>query len=124
MNQLDSDGYSELKAVIAELHRKFNERYDDQLFIIEQQRDRIDYQQQQINDQRVIIEELLWQIRDLSDSVRRCSEFINKNEKSVESPTKIGISEANKYQRQSNRIEAGEMWFDILVNAHAHTRIR
>lgn len=72
----DTVKHTDMMLIIAELRRKFNQKLDDQLFIIEQQRDRIDYQQQQINDQRVIIEELAWQIRDLRDSVRKCNENI------------------------------------------------
>lgn len=62
---------------VRELHQKFHRKLDDHLFIIQQQRDRIDYQQQQIDGQRFLIEELAWQIRDLRDSLRKSDEKLH-----------------------------------------------
>lgn len=62
---------------IVEMEKKFNKKFNEQLIIIENQRNRLDNQQEQINNQRAIIEELAWQIRDLRDSVRKCSEKIS-----------------------------------------------
>lgn len=62
---------------VRELHQKCNRKLDDHLFIIQQQRDRIDYQQQQIDGQRFLIEELAWQIRDLRDSLRKSDEKLH-----------------------------------------------
>lgn len=114
MSQKQHGESKDVMVLITELDRRLHEKFDDQLFIIEQQRDRIDCQQQQINDQRVIIEELTWQIRDLTDSVRKCSEIIHRNDKNMETNRKINISEANKPQTQSNHVESGiEINFDI-----------
>lgn len=71
---IDDDEYSELVSYVTELRRKFCSKLENQMLIIEQQRDRIDFQQRQIDDQRSVIDELAWQIRDLRDSVRQCSE--------------------------------------------------
>lgn len=79
MSHSREDEYNEMILYVSELRRKFNSKLDDQLFLIEQQRNRIEYQQQQIDDQRIIIEELAWQIRDLRDSVRQCSEKIDNH---------------------------------------------
>lgn len=72
---MESD--SRNSADVRELHLKFNQKLDDHLFIIQQQRDRIDYQQQQIDSQRFLIEELAWQIRDLRDSLRKSDEKLH-----------------------------------------------
>lgn len=63
--------------VVRELQQKFSRKLDDHLFIIQQQRDRIDYQQQQIDGQRFLIDELAWQIRDLRDSLRKSDEKLH-----------------------------------------------
>lgn len=62
---------------ITRLERKFQQTMDDQLFIIEQQRDRIDHQQQQLDDQRILIEELTWQFSEFRDSAQKCNENVS-----------------------------------------------
>lgn len=67
---------SRTKKWTEDFERKFRNKFDDHLHIIEKQRDRLDKQQEQLKYQRGIIEELAWQIRDLRDSVRECTEQI------------------------------------------------
>lgn len=74
------DEISELIEYISGLRRTFNRKLDDHLFIIEQQRERIDFQQHLIDDQRAVVDELAWQIRDLRDSVRQCCEKVTEFE--------------------------------------------
>ena len=66
----------ELIVYISGMRRAFQRKVDDHTFIIDQQRDRIEYQQHLIDDQRMVIDELAWQLRDLRDSVRQCCEKI------------------------------------------------
>lgn len=73
----DTRDNTDITMVVRELHQKFNRKFDDHLFIMQQQRDRIDYQQQQIDGQRFLIEELAWQIRDLRDSLRKSDEKLH-----------------------------------------------
>lgn len=73
----DSRNNADVMTTVRDLHQKFNRKLDDNLFIIQQQRDRIDYQQQQIDGQRFLIEELAWQIRDLRDSLRKTDEKLH-----------------------------------------------
>lgn len=80
MSHIIDEEYSEIISYVTELRRKFYRKLENQMFIIEQQRDRIDYQQRQIDDQRGIIDELAWQIRDLRDSVRQCTEKLYAHE--------------------------------------------
>lgn len=68
---------ADVNTAVRDLHHKFNRKLDDHLFIIQQQRDRIDYQQQQIDGQRFLIDELAWQIRDLRDSLRKSDEKVH-----------------------------------------------
>lgn len=68
------DELSEIIVYVSGLRRTFNRKLDDQLFIIEQQRERIEFQQHLIDEQKAIVDELAWQIRDLRDSVRQCCE--------------------------------------------------
>lgn len=86
--------------LLSELEKKFSKKFNDQLFIIEKQRNRLDNQQDQINDQRAIIEELAWQIRDLRDSVRKCSEQMSskQNVECSESQLKVNIPKTNEPQ--------------------------
>lgn len=61
---------SELQLTISELNRKFNKKLKVHL-------NQIERQQYQINHQNGIIDELVWQIRELRDSVRKCNEQIS-----------------------------------------------
>lgn len=117
MNQTKSDEYSKVMLFVTEMRRKLNRTMDDQIFMIEQQRDRIDYQQQQINDIRVIIEELAWQIRDLRDSVRRCNETVSSSSQQcsdhseTENLSEINIPTAIESNlRQSNHVSGRKMF--------------
>lgn len=80
MSHIIDGEYSEIISYVTELRRKFYRKLEKQMFVVEQQRDRIDYQQRQIDDQRGIIDELAWQIRDLRDSVRQCTEKLYAHE--------------------------------------------
>lgn len=68
------DELSEIIVYVSGLRRTLNRKLDDHLFIIEQQRERIEFQQHLIDEQHAIVDELAWQIRDLRDSVRQCCE--------------------------------------------------
>lgn len=102
MDLLRSDT-TRTKNVTADLERKFRNKFDDQLLIIEKQRDRLDKQQEQLNYQRSIIEELAWQIRDLRDSVRKCTEQIKclKHVECRESELKLHIPKINEPERST-----------------------
>lgn len=60
---------NEFQLTISELNRKFNKKLKVHLNQIERQQD-------QVNHQNGIIDELVWQIRELRDSVRKCNEKI------------------------------------------------
>lgn len=109
MSHVIDDEYSEIISYVTELRRKFYRKLESQMFIIEQQRDRQEYQQRQIDDQRVVIDELAWQIRDLRDSVRQCTEkmyaidgctnCVSIRKENIEIPTS---SNKGKVNRQSH----------------------
>lgn len=73
----DTRNDADVRTAVRELRQEFNRKLDDHLFIMQQQRDRIDNQQQQIDGQRFLIEELAWQIRDLRDSLRKSDEKLH-----------------------------------------------
>lgn len=73
----DTRNNADVMTAVRELRQKFNRKLEDHLFIMQQQRDRIDNQQQQIDGQRFLIEELAWQIRDLRDSLRKSDEKLH-----------------------------------------------
>lgn len=75
--QSKSDEGSDIVRRMVRLERKFQQTMDDQLFIIEQQRDRIDHQQQQLDDQRILIEELTWQLSAFGESMQKCNESVS-----------------------------------------------
>lgn len=108
MNNRNSDDLNEIKLFILELSQQFNRKFVDQSRIIRQQRDRLEFQQEQLNNQRAIIEELAWQIRDLRDSVRNCSEKISNTHTEYpancpEKQLKVHIPIANNAQQSYHR---------------------
>lgn len=114
MNKQTSDELSEIKLLILELSQQFNRKFEDQARTIRHQRDQLESQQLQLHNQSSIIEELAWQIRDLRDSVRKCSEKISNVQSthhvnSPESYLKLNIPEANGIRQSSN--SAGRKWF-------------
>lgn len=96
-----------MKSMILDLNRKLSERFDDHLNLIEQQRYRLERQQEQLSHQCLIIDELAWQIRDLRDSVRKCSEQIS-NQKCKKCNECLGIYHAKltipKTDEQSHHV--------------------
>lgn len=123
MSHIIDDEYSEIVMYVTELRRKFYRKLESQMFIIEQQRDRIDYQQRQIDDQRGIIDELAWQIRDLRDSVRQCTEKIYAQEacsncstirKDSESPA---VPSRSRLNRQNNIEKDGTYCAQLSIDS-------
>lgn len=79
MDKQSNNNINEIKLLVLQLAQQFNKKFDEQARVILDQSNRLDEQQQQIHNQRAIIEELAWQIRDLRDSVRKCSEKVISN---------------------------------------------
>lgn len=77
MDKQSNHNINEIKLLVLQLAQQFNKKFDEQARVIVDQRDQLESQQEQIHNQRAIIEELAWQIRDLRDSVRKCSENIS-----------------------------------------------
>lgn len=77
MDKQSNNNINEIKLLVLQLAQQFNKKFDEQARVIVDQRDRLNSQQDQIHNQRAIIDELAWQIRDLRDSVRKCSEQIS-----------------------------------------------
>lgn len=70
------DEIDELIMYVTDMRHSFTRKLDDQLFIIQEQNDRIRHQQRTIDEQKEVVDELAWQIRDLRDSVRRVKESV------------------------------------------------
>lgn len=77
MDKQSNNSINEIKLLVLQLAQQFNKKFDEQARTIVDQRDQLEAQQEQIHNQRAIIDELAWQIRDLRDSVRKCSERIS-----------------------------------------------
>lgn len=119
MEKLTGKHFSEINKLVLKLRNEFNQKIEEQTDIIRKQRDRLEAQQEQIFNQRIIIEELAWQIRDLRDSVRKCSEQISNNVNAkyhVDTPEnhlKLNIPEANDAKQSNHR--AGRKWLGVFV---------
>lgn len=70
------DEIDELIMYVTDMRHSFTRKLDDQLYIIQEQNDRIRQQQRTIDEQKEVVDELAWQIRDLRDSVRRVKESV------------------------------------------------
>lgn len=70
------DEIDELILYVTDMRRSFTRKMDEQLFIIQEQNDRIRRQRRTIDEQKEVVDELAWQIRDLRDSVRRVKESL------------------------------------------------
>lgn len=70
------DEIDELIMYVTDLRHSFTRKLDDHLCIIQDQNDRIRNQQRTIAEQKEVVDELAWQIRDLRDSVRRVKESV------------------------------------------------
>lgn len=106
---------SEMKILILKLNKTFADKLLDQAYIIKQQQNRLDIQQEQLNQQRAIIDELAWQIRDVRDTLRKCTEQMQSQEH-VECPgnhLKINIPNA-KELKQLNHVP-GRKLFSFLI---------
>lgn len=125
MDKQSNNNINEIKLLVLQLAQQFNKKFDEQARVIVDQRDRLESQQDQIHNQRAIIDELAWQIRDLRDSVRKCSEQISNvhskyhtigdgggNGPMVENHLKLIIPDANA-ARQSNH-RAGRKFCSFL----------
>lgn len=77
MDKQSNHSTNEIQLLVLQLAQQFNKKFDEQARVIVDQRDQLESQQEQIHNQRAIIDELAWQIRDLRDSVRKCSEGIS-----------------------------------------------
>lgn len=118
MDKQSNNNINEIKLLVLQLAQQFNKKFDEQARVIVDHRDQLESQQEQIHNQRAIIEELAWQIRDLRDSVRTCSEKISNvhskyHHTSIgpeESRLKLIIPEANT-ARQSNHRAGRESFF-------------
>lgn len=77
MDKQSNHSINEIQLLVLQLAQQFNKKFDEQARVIVDQRDQLESQQEQIHNQRAIIDELAWQIRDLRDSVRKCSERIS-----------------------------------------------
>lgn len=77
MDKQSNNSINEIKLLVLQLAQQFNKKFDEQARVIVDQREQLESQQEQIYNQRTIIDELAWQIRDLRDSVRKCSEQIS-----------------------------------------------
>lgn len=116
MSSAEGDENSAKPRWVAKLERKLQRTMDDQLFIIEQQRDRIDHQQHQLDDQRILIEELTWQLHELNESIKKCNAnvlILLQGKSSAATSTaqkrsvKSGKRSESKTTRQTNYV-AGE----------------
>lgn len=123
------DEIDELIMYVTDMRHSFTRKLDDQLFIIQEQNDRIRQQQRTIDEQKEVVDELAWQIRDLRDSVRRVKESMTNgclgcqanNAKPTVSNSKIY---SNVQQTQSSPPQAaprrrGELVEDIVRNGHS-----
>lgn len=129
MDKQCNNNINEIKVLVLQLAQQFNKKFDEQARVILDQCNRLDEQQQQIHNQRAIIDELAWQIRDLRDSVRKCSEQvipgvpIIKSNGPGESHLKLIIPDAN-LARQSNHRAGRKLAFflsTLTPYRHSHT---
>lgn len=114
MNESEISDINEMKILILKLNKTFTDKLLDQAYIIKQQQKRLDTQQQQLHEQRAIIDELAWQIRDVRDTLRKYSEQ-TQSKNHVECPEnhlKINIPNA-KELKQSNHV-SGRKLFSFL----------
>lgn len=111
MDPTNANDLGEIKKMIFKLNKMFTDKLLDQAYIIKQQQNRMDRQQQQLNHQRAIIDELAWQIRDVRDSLRKCSEQMqSKNHAECpENHLKINIPTANELT-QSNHVSGRKLF--------------
>lgn len=111
---------SEMKILILKLNKTFTDKLLDQAYIIREQQKRLDIQQQQLNQQRAIIDELAWQIRDVRDTLRKCSEQV-QSKNHIECPEnhlKINIPNATELKK-SNHV-SGRKLFSFACPFPAH----
>lgn len=124
------DELSEIIVYVSSLRRTFNRKLDDHLFIIEQQRERIELQQHLFDEQRTVIDELAWQIRDLRDSVRQCCEKMaefemNQTRRNNEAATSSAVHSADydnadnhsrgRLQRQGHVVLEGNFSYNFFL---------